>query len=68
LHGFDTGRVSRSINLSATWNPKIVQTVGAAIASEARSTGVDMILAPVLDLARDPRWAEWRRTLVKIPI
>ena len=29
---------------------------GAAIAAEARATGVDMILAPVLDLAREPRW------------
>ena len=28
----------------------------SAIAAKARSTGVDMILAPVLDLARDPRW------------
>jgi beta-glucosidase len=57
LHGFDTGTVFPApINLAATWNPGIVQKVGAAIASEARATGVGMILAPVLDLARDPRW------------
>ena len=57
LHGFDTGTVFPApINLAATWNPEIVQKVGAAIAAEARATGVGMILAPVLDLAREPRW------------
>jgi beta-glucosidase len=57
LHGFDTGTVFPApINLAATWNPEIAQQTGAAIAAEARATGVAMILAPVLDLARDPRW------------
>lgn len=57
LHGFDTGTVFPApINLAATWNPQIAQQTGAAIAAEARATGVDMILAPVLDVAREPRW------------
>ena len=57
LHGFDTGTVFPApINLAATWNPAIAQRTGAAIAAEARATGVGMILAPVLDLAREPRW------------
>ena len=57
LHGFDTGTVFPApINLAATWNPSIAEHTGAAIASEARATGVGMILAPVLDLAREPRW------------
>ena len=57
LHGFDTGTVFPApIGLAATWNPQIAQQTGAVIAAEARATGVDMILAPVLDVARDPRW------------
>ena len=57
LHGFDTGTVFPApIGLAATWNPQIAEQTGAAIAAEARATGVDMILAPVLDVARDPRW------------
>jgi beta-glucosidase len=57
LHGFDTGTVFPApIGLAATWNPEIARQTGAAIAAEARATGVDMILAPVLDLAREPRW------------
>jgi beta-glucosidase len=57
LHGFDTGTVFPApVNLSATWNPQIARQTAAAIAAEARATGVGMILAPVLDLAREPRW------------
>src|SRR5436309_826859 len=56
-HGFDTGTVFPApINLAATWNRDIAKQTGAAIAAETRATGVDMILAPVLDLAREPRW------------
>ena len=57
LHGYDTGTVFPApINLAATWNPAIAEQTGTAIAAEARANGVDMILAPVLDLAREPRW------------
>ncbi|MEO6817965.1 MAG: glycoside hydrolase family 3 N-terminal domain-containing protein [Edaphobacter sp.] len=57
LHGFDTGTVFPApINLAATFDPELAQQTGAAIAAEARATGVGMILAPVLDLAREPRW------------
>jgi beta-glucosidase len=57
LHGFDVGTVFPApINLAATWNPNIAKRSASAIAAEARSNGVGMILAPVLDLAREPRW------------
>ena len=57
LHGYLDGTIFPApINLSATWNPEIVKQTAAAIAAEARANGVDMILAPVLDVARDPRW------------
>jgi beta-glucosidase len=57
LHGYDTGTVFPApIGLAATWNTELAERTGADIASEARAHGVGMILAPVLDLARDPRW------------
>jgi beta-glucosidase len=57
LHGFDTGTVFPApLNLASTWDPSVAEKTGSAIAAEARATGVGMILAPVLDLARDPRW------------
>ncbi len=59
LHGYmDFGEVvfPQSINLAATWNRELAQHTGAAIAAQARANGVAMILGPVLDVARDPRW------------
>jgi beta-glucosidase len=57
LHGYDTGTVFPApIGLSATWDVALAQETASVIAAEARSRGTDMILAPVLDLAREPRW------------
>lgn len=57
LHGYSNGTVFPApINLAATWDAGLARQTGAAIASEARAAGVDMILAPVLDVAREPRW------------
>lgn len=57
LHGYSDGTVFPApINLAATWNPDLARKTGAAIAGEMRAAGVDMVLAPVLDLAREPRW------------
>jgi beta-glucosidase len=59
LHGYmDKSETvfPQSINLATTWNPELARQTGAAIAAQARANGVDMILGPVLDVARDPRW------------
>lgn len=57
LHGFTDGTVFPApINLAATWNPDLAKKTGAAIASEMRAAGVHMVLGPVLDVAREPRW------------
>jgi beta-glucosidase len=57
LHGYDTGTVFPvPIGLAATWDTDLAQQTASAIASEARAYAVGMILAPVLDLAREPRW------------
>src|SRR6516225_6182580 len=57
LHGYNDGTVFPApIGLAATWDPETARQTASAIAAEARSHSVGMILAPVLDLARDPRW------------
>jgi beta-glucosidase-like glycosyl hydrolase len=40
----------------------LVYRVGRAIATETRAHGVDMLLAPVLCLPRDPRWGRTEET------
>jgi len=57
LHGYSDGTVFPApINLAATWNPYLARQTGAAIAAEMRAAGAHMVLAPVLDVAREPRW------------
>nr|WP_228516963.1 glycoside hydrolase family 3 N-terminal domain-containing protein [Curtobacterium sp. VKM Ac-1376] len=40
----------------ASFDPELVEQVGAAIGASMRQLGVHQGLAPVLDVVRDPRW------------
>lgn len=55
-NGFGETLYPCSINLASTFDAELAQETAAGIAAEARSNGVDMILGPVLDVAREPRW------------
>ncbi|AHK18691.1 glycosidase [Yersinia similis] len=41
---------------AASWNPELVQQAYRVIAREAASLGIHWTFAPMLDIARDPRW------------
>jgi beta-glucosidase len=53
--------------LSSAWDSSLVRRIGHLIATEARGHGVDMILGPVLGLARDPRWGRTEETYGEDP-
>ena len=57
----------QAIAMASTWDPDLVQQVFSATAAEARSRGADRCLAPVLDLARDPRWGRTEETYGEDP-
>lgn len=65
LHGY-SGLGSTSfpipLELSCAWDTSMVYRVGRVIATETRAHGVDMLLAPVLCLPRDPRWGRVEET------
>ena len=42
--------------MAATWSPDLVEKMGVIIGQEARAVGVQQVFAPMLGLARDPRW------------
>ncbi|MCX8181279.1 MAG: glycoside hydrolase family 3 protein, partial [Thermofilaceae archaeon] len=42
------------VMLASTWNPEIVEMVGKAIGEEAREYGVDIFLAPGVNIHRHP--------------
>lgn len=46
----------QAIALGSTWNTALVKKMGGEIAAEASACGLTQVLAPVLDLARDPRY------------
>jgi len=70
LHGY-SGLGSTSfpipLQLSGAWDTALVYQVGRAIATETRAHGIDMLLAPVLGLARDPRWGRVEETYGEDP-
>jgi beta-glucosidase len=55
IHGFRT-IFPVPIAMAASWDPSL-STAGQAIAAqEARSVGIQWAFAPMVDIARDPRW------------
>jgi len=50
------------LTLSQSFDPELVWAVGDGIATEARALGHQEILAPNLDVARDPRWGRTEET------
>lgn len=45
-----------SISLGATWDRDLITTVGKVVGRESKAIGYRNVYAPLLDLARDPRW------------
>src|SRR6185437_14865758 len=61
LFGFDVIHGYRTIfpiplAEAASWDPQLAEHDAAVAAAEARSVGVDWTFAPMVDIARDPRW------------
>jgi beta-glucosidase len=57
----------QAIALASTWDPALVGNVFSATAAEVRARGAQQCLAPVLDLARDPRWGRTEETYGEDP-
>ena len=56
-----------AIGLASSWDPELLHEVFTATAAEARMRGAQQCLAPVLDLARDPRWGRTEETYGEDP-
>lgn len=55
IHGFKT-IMPVPLALAATWDPETARRAQAVAAAEARSVGISWTFAPMIDIARDPRW------------
>lgn len=55
IHGFRT-IFPVPIAMAASWDPLLVEKSQSIAAEEARSAGISRTFAPMVDIARDPRW------------
>ena len=65
LHGYVArGATSfpQAIALASTWDPELVIRVFSVAAREMRARGAVLALAPVVDVAKDPRWGRIEET------
>jgi len=70
LHGHVGAKATSfpaAIGLASTWDPALLRDVFTAVSAETRAAGVHHCLAPVLDLARDPRWGRTEETYGEDP-
>jgi beta-glucosidase len=55
IHGFRTV-FPVPLAMASSWDPAMVEHAQTIAAREARATGVRWTFAPMVDIARDPRW------------
>ena len=61
LFGFDVIHGLRTIfpvpiAMAASWDPAVIEQGQAVAARESRAVGIHWAFAPMVDIARDPRW------------
>jgi beta-glucosidase len=61
LFGFDVVHGLRTIfpvpiGMAASWDPEAIEAGQVVAAREARAVGIHWAFAPMVDIARDPRW------------
>ena len=59
IHGLNHDRATplpAPIAIGSTWDKTLVRQAGVIVGCEAKALGYTNVYAPILDLARDPRW------------
>ncbi|MDT8392698.1 MAG: beta-glucosidase BglX [Bacteroidales bacterium] len=67
IHGFKT-IFPINIGLAATFNPDLVRQGAEVAAREAKSVGINWNFAPMVDIARDPRWGRMAESFGEDPL
>ncbi len=58
----------QAIGLASTFEPQLAEEMAQAIREQLRAIGAHQALAPVLDVARDPRWGRVEETFGEDPL
>jgi beta-glucosidase len=70
LHGYaarDATSFPQAIALASSWDPELLTRVFSVAGREIRARGAQLVLAPVVDVARDPRWGRIEETYGEDP-
>src|SRR5215208_7709022 len=70
LHGQQTQDATNfpiPIGLASTWNENLMTEIFTNVAEEVRARGGQHVLAPVVDVVRDPRWGRTEETMGEDP-
>lgn len=70
LHGYvapEATSFPQAIGLASSFDPELVQQIFSLAAHEMRARGANLALAPVVDVAREPRWGRIEETYGEDP-
>lgn len=70
LHGYvarEATSFPQAIGLASSFDPALVEKVFSVAAREMRARGANLALAPVVDVAREPRWGRIEETYGEDP-
>ena len=70
IHGLNHTKATplpAPINIGSTWNRDLVHQAGDIAGKEAKALGYNNVYAPILDVARDPRWGRVLETYGEDP-
>lgn len=58
----------QALALACSWDPEMLGAIAAVIREQMLAVGARLTLAPVLDVARDPRWGRVEETYGEDPV
>jgi beta-glucosidase len=67
LQGPEATSFPQALALASSFNPDLIERVFATVATEVRARGAQQVLAPVVDVAREPRWGRIEETYGEDP-
>lgn len=70
LHGYvarEATSFPQAIGLASSFDPALVERIFSVAAREMRARGTNLALAPVVDVAREPRWGRIEETYGEDP-
>ncbi len=70
LHGYvarDATSFPQAIGLASSFDPEMTEKIFSVAAREMRARGANLALAPVVDVAREPRWGRIEETYGEDP-